>query len=67
MTEITVNLNVHEMGIILTSLRNLEPIDEIYISREYGSVNALYEKINCIWEKMDKSEIQLKYDVVPSF
>jgi hypothetical protein len=37
MKEIQVNLNVHEMGILLSALTNLEIVEEMYIAREYGS------------------------------
>lgn len=67
MTEITVNLNVYEVGIILSALQNLENIDEIRLSREYGSVPALYNKLYTLWERMDSSQTGLRYDVVPSF
>ena len=67
MTETTVNLNVHEMGIILSAIQNLENIDEIHISREYGSASALYNKLFTIWEQMDRSQTGLRNDVVPSF
>lgn len=67
MTEIQVNLNVHEIGIILSALQNLENIDEIQIAREYGSVPALYNKLYSLWERMDRSQTGLRYDVVPSF
>lgn len=67
MTETTVNLNVHEIGIILSAIQNLENIDEIRIAREYGSASALYNKFYTIWEQMDRSQTGLRYDVVPSF
>jgi hypothetical protein len=67
MQELTVSLNVHEIGIIMSSLKNLENIDEIHLAREYGSVMALRDKLNSIWEEMDKTETGLRYDVVPSF
>ena len=67
MKEITVNLNVHEIGIILSAIQNLENIDEIHIAKDYGSVPALYNKLYSIWEQMDRSETGLRYDVVPSF
>lgn len=67
MTETQVNLNVHEIGIILSALQNLENIDEIHIAREYGSVPALYNKLYSVWERMDRSQTELKYDMVPSF
>jgi hypothetical protein len=67
MTETQVNLNVHEMGIILSALQNLENIDEIRIAKDYGSVPALYNKLYTLWERMDSSQTGLRYDVVPSF
>ena len=67
MTETQVNLNVHEMGIILSALQNLENIDEIHIAKDYGSVPSLYNKLYTLWEQMDRSQTELKYDMVPSF
>jgi hypothetical protein len=67
MTETQVNLNVHEIGILLSALQNLENIDQIHIARDYGSVPALYNKLYTLWERMDKSEVELVNDVVPSF
>jgi len=67
MTETNVNLNVHEIGVILSALQNLENADENRIAREYGSVPALYNKLYSLWEMMDTSETGLRYDVVPSF
>jgi len=67
MTETQINLNVHEIGIILSALQNLENIDQIHIARDYGSVPALYNKLYTLWERMDKSEVELVNDVVPSF
>jgi hypothetical protein len=66
-TEVNVNLNVHEMGILLSALQNLENIDEIHIARDYGSVPALYNKLYSLWERMDTSQTGLRNDVVPSF
>jgi hypothetical protein len=67
MKETNVNLNVQEIGIILSAIQNLENIDEIHIAREYGSASALYNKLYTVWERMDRSETGLRYDVVPSF
>lgn len=67
MTDINVNLNVHEIGVILSALQLLNNSDENRIAREYGSVPALYNKLYSMWEKMDTSETGLRYDVVPSF
>jgi len=66
-TEIAVNLNVHEIGIILSAIQNLEMIDEIHIAKEYGSVPALYNKLNEIFRKMDTSQVNIENDLVPSF
>ena len=67
MTETTVQLNVHEIGVILSALQELNLREENRIAREYGSVPALYNKLYSHWEKMDTSETELRNDVVPSF
>ena len=41
MKDVTVELNVQEMGIIISALQNLENADELRLSHEYGSVSAL--------------------------
>jgi len=66
-TETNVNLNVHEIGVILSALQLLTNSDENRIARECGSVPALYNKLYTIWEAMDRSGIGLKNDVIPSF
>lgn len=67
MTETTVNLNVHEIGVILSALQLLGLREEHQIAREYGSVPALYNKLYSLYEQMDTSQTGLRYDVVPSF
>jgi hypothetical protein len=67
LTETTMNLNVHELGVILSALQMLTNRDENQIAREYGSVPALYNKLYTVWEQMDTSETGLRNDVVPSF
>ena len=67
MIETNVQLNVHEMGIILSALQELNLREENRIAREYGSVPALYNKLYSVWEQMDSSETGLRNDVVPSF
>ena len=67
MKEIQVNLNVQEMGILLSALTNLEIVEEMHIAREYGSASALYNRLYPLWEQMDSSETGLRNDVVPSF
>ena len=49
MTETQVNLNVHEIGIILSAIQNLENADEIRLASEYGSASALYNKLYSHW------------------
>lgn len=67
MTETEVKLNVHELGVILSALQLLENTDENRIVREYGSVTALYDRLDAIWSRMDTSETGLRNDIVPSF
>jgi hypothetical protein len=67
MTEATVQLNVHEICVILSALQELNLREENRIAREYGSVPALYNKLYSVWERMDSSETGLRNDVVPSF
>jgi len=67
MTETTVQLNVHEIGVILSALQELNLREENRIAREFGSVPALYNKLYSVWEQMDTSETGLRNDVVPSF
>ena len=67
MTETQVNLNVHEIGVILSALQLLDLSDERIIAREYGSVPALYNKLYTFYERMDSSETGIRNDVIPSF
>jgi hypothetical protein len=67
MIETQINLNVQEMGILLSALTNLEIVEEMHIAREYGSASALYNRLYPLWEQMDSSETGLRNDVVPSF
>lgn len=67
MTETNVNLNVHEIGVILSALQTLTVREEHQIAREYGSVPAIYNKLYTIFERMDTSQTGLRNDVVPSF
>ena len=67
MTETIVNMNVHEIGVILSALQTLTLREENQIAREYGSVPALYNKLYSHWEQMDTSQTGLRNDVVPSF
>ena len=65
--DVSVNLNVHEIGVILSALQLLDTIDENRIAREYGSTTALYQRLQTIWETLDQSEIGIRNDVCPSY
>lgn len=67
MTETQINLNVHEIGIILSALQLLDIGDEKFIAKDYGSVPALYNKLYSLMEQMDTSQTGLRNDLVPSF
>jgi hypothetical protein len=67
MTEDFVRLNVHEIGILLSVLRLVEIGDERIIAKDYGSAPALYNKLYSIYEQMDRSTVELRYDLTPSF
>ena len=67
MTNVDINLNVHEIGVILSALQLLQHRDENLIAREYGSTTALYERLYSIWETLDRSETGIRNDVVPSY
>jgi len=67
MTEVIVNLNVHEIGILLSALQCVDLREENQIAKHYGSVPALYNKLYSVYEQMDSSQTVLQNDVVPSF
>jgi len=67
MTEDFVKLNVHEIGILLSSLELLSVSEEKVIAKDYGSAPALYNKLYSIYEQMDKTKVELRYDLTPSF
>lgn len=64
-----VNLNVHEIGILLSALQLLSNRDENTIAREYGSAPALYNKLYTVYETMDDSQTGIRYEptIQPSF
>ena len=67
MTETQINLNVHEIGILLSALQTLSVSDKKVIAKDYGSAPALYNKLYSLYEQMDQSKVQLSYDFTPSF
>jgi hypothetical protein len=67
MTETQMNLNVHEIGILLSALQVLSHRDENVIARDYGSASSLYNKLYSVYEQMDSSKTELRYELTPSF
>jgi hypothetical protein len=67
MTETQMNLNVHEIGILLSALQTLTVSDERVIAKDYGSAPALYNKLYSLYEQMDRSKVELRYELTPSF
>lgn len=67
MTEVNVNLNAHELAIIVELLENLSASEEKLLARDYGSASSLHSRLHEIWETMDHSTLNLRYDFTPSF
>lgn len=67
MTEDFIRLNVHEIGILLSALRSLSMSEEKVIAKDYGSASALYNKLYSIYDQMDHSMVELRYELTPSF
>ena len=67
MTDANINLNVHEIGVILSALQLLQHRDENLIAKEYGSTAALYERLHSVWQTLDRTETGLRNDVIPSY
>lgn len=67
--EVSVKLNVHEVGVILSALQLLETGDELLISKEYGSSTALYSRMEDLFEGLDQSDLTLFVEpyIEPSF
>ena len=63
------NLNVHEIGILLSALQLLDGRDERLIAKEYGSAPTLYNKLYSVWETLDQSETILENEPIiePSY
>ena len=58
------NLNVHEIGILLSALQLLDGRDERLIAKEYGSAPTLYNKLYSVWETLDQSETKLENEPI---
>ena len=68
-TEINIELNVHELDIILKALELVESRDEIQINRSSGSLDTLYDRLYDYYATLDTSNVELTYEsyVEPSF
>ena len=68
-TECSIELNVHELDIILKALELVESIDEIQINRSSGSIDTLYDRLYDYYAILDTSNVELNYEsyVEPSF
>ena len=61
-TETNIELNVHELDIILRSLELVESIDEIQINRSSGSIDTLYDRLYDYYVTLDTSNVELNYE-----
>ena len=68
-TEVNIELNVHELDIILKALELVENGDEIQINRSSGSIDTLYDRLYDYYVALDTSNIELSYEpfIEPSF
>jgi len=67
-TEVQVNLNSSELGILMSALQCVERIEECQIEKDHGSLSTLYNRLNDLSVGMDLSPNQPPEDYVePSF
>ena len=58
--ETSVQLNVQEIGVILSALQLLETGDEYRINKEYGSATAICNRMEDLLDKMNTEDLQLE-------
>ena len=61
-TEVNIELNVHELDIILKALELVENIDEIQINRSSGSIDTLYDRLYDYYATLDTTNVELNYE-----
>ena len=61
-TECSIELNVHELDIILKALELVESIDEIQINRSSGSIDTLYDRLYDYYATLDTTNVELNYE-----
>ena len=68
-TECSIELNVHELDIILKALELVDSRDEIQINRSSGSIDTLYDRLYDYYAILDTTNVELNYEsyVEPSF
>lgn len=67
-TEVQINLNSSELGILMSALQCVERREEYQIEKDHGSLSTLYNRLNDLSVGMDLSPNQPPEDYVePSF
>lgn len=67
-TEVQVNLNSSELGILMSALQCVEKREEYQIEKDHGSLSTLYNRLSDLSFGMDLSPNQPPEDYVePSF
>ena len=61
-TETNIELNVHELDIILKSLELVGSTDEIQINRSSGSIDTLYDRLYDYYVTLDTTNVELNYE-----
>ena len=61
-TEVNIELNVHELDIILKALELVDSRDEIQINRSSGSIDTLYDRLYDYYATLDTSNVELNYE-----
>ena len=67
--EVQLDLNVHEMGILLMAMQIVEFSDEVQMEKECGSMRTLYDRLYTEYMKMDRTNVKQECEpyVEPSF
>ena len=67
-TEVQVNLNSSELGILMSALQCVEKREEYQIEKEHGSLSTLYNRLSDLSVGMDLSPTEQPEPYVePSF
>ena len=61
-TECAIELNVHELDIILKALELVDSRDEIQINRSSGSIDTLYDRLYDYYATLDTTNVELNYE-----